>query len=174
MGSWPASRVVWQRRRSQRLHSADGRGTRRDGVYRPPLQRADRGSRERAWHDPSPLVPMASGAMDRAEFTAFLRQTCCNLATFSAAGSLHYLCMDWRHLAELLAAVQEVYGEFKNLCVWIKDNAGMGSLYRSQHELVLVFKQRGGAHRNNVQLGRFGRHRSNVWHYPGANSFARC
>ena len=118
--------------------------------------------------------PMASGEMDRAEFTAFLRQTCCNLATFSAAGSLHYLCMDWRHLGELLAAVQEVYGEFKNLCVWVKDNAGMGSLYRSQHELVLVFKQRGGAHRNNVQLGRFGRHRSNVWHYPGANSFARC
>ena len=117
--------------------------------------------------------PMASGEMDRAEFTAFLRQTCCNLATFSAAGSLHYLCMDWRHLAELLAAVQEVYGEFKNLCVWVKDNAGMGSLYRSQHEFVLVFKQRGGAHRNNVQLGQFGRNRSNVWCYPGANSFAR-
>jgi len=118
--------------------------------------------------------PMAAGEMDRAEFTAFLRQTCCNLAAFSAAGSLHYLCMDWRHLAELLAAVQEVYDELKNLCVWVKDNAGMGSLYRSQHELVLVFKQYGGPHRNNVQLGRFGRNRSNVWHYPGANSFARC
>ena len=117
--------------------------------------------------------PMAAGEMDPAEFTAFLRQTCCNLTAFSAAGSLHYLCMDWRHLAELLAAVQEVYDEFKNLCVWVKDNAGMGSLYRSQHELVLVFKQRGGTHRNNVQLGRFGRHRSNVWRYPGANSFAR-
>jgi len=118
--------------------------------------------------------PMASGEMDQAEFTAFLDQACRNLTAFSAAGSLHYLCMDWRHLAELLTAVQEVYGEFKNLCVWVKDNAGMGSLYRSQHELVLVFKQRGGPHRNNVQLGRFGRHRSNVWHYPGANSFARC
>jgi len=117
--------------------------------------------------------PMASGEMNEAEFTAFLRQTCCNLTAFSTGGSLHYLCMDWRHLAELLAAVQEVYDEFKNLCVWVKDNAGMGSLYRSQHELVLVFKQRGGAHRNNVQLGRFGRNRSNVWHYPGANSFAR-
>jgi DNA modification methylase len=117
--------------------------------------------------------PMAAGEMDPAEFTAFLRQTCRNLTAFSAAGSLHYLCMDWRHLAELLAAVQEVYDEFKNLCVWVKDNAGMGSLYRSQHELVLVFKQRGGAHRNNVQLGRFGRNRSNVWCYPGANSFAR-
>jgi DNA modification methylase len=118
--------------------------------------------------------PMASGEMDKAEFTAFLAQACRNLATFCAAGSLHYICMDWRHLDELLAAGAEAYGELKNLCVWVKDNAGMGSLYRSQHELVLLFKQRGGAHRNNVQLGQFGRNRSNVWHYPGANSFARC
>ena len=81
--------------------------------------------------------------------------------------------MDWRHLDELLAAGAEAYGDLKNLRVWVKNNAGMGSLYRSQHELVLVFKLRGGAHRNNVQLGQFGRNRSNVWHYPGANSFAR-
>jgi DNA modification methylase len=118
--------------------------------------------------------PMAAGEMDQAEFTAFLAQACRNLAAFSAAGSLHFICMDWRHLDELLAAGAEAYGELKNLCVWVKDNAGMGSLYRSQHELVFVFKQRGGAHRNNVQLGQFGRNRSNVWHYPGANSFARC
>jgi ParB-like chromosome segregation protein Spo0J len=116
--------------------------------------------------------PMGFGEMNRAEFTAFLGQALRNLATFSAAGSLHYICMDWRHLDELLTAGAETYGELKNLCVWVKDNAGMGSLYRSQHELVLVFKQRGGAHRNNVQLGQFGRNRSNVWHYPGANSFA--
>jgi DNA modification methylase len=70
----------------------------------------------------------------------------------------------------LLTAGAEAYGELKDLCVWVKDNAGMGSLYRSQHELVLVFKEHGGAHRNKVQLGR---NRSNVWHYPGANSFAR-
>ena len=69
---------------------------------------------------------------------------------------------------------ESVYGELKNLCVWVKDNAGMGSLYRSQHELVFVFKHGRGGHRNNVQLGQFGRNRSNVWHYPGANSFARC
>ena len=117
--------------------------------------------------------PMASGEMSKTEFTAFLARVCRNLAAFSAAGSLHFICMDWRHLDELLAAGADAYGELKNLCVWVKDNAGMGSLYRSQHELVLVFKQRGGRHRNNVQLGRFGRHRSNVWHYPGANSFAR-
>jgi DNA modification methylase len=118
--------------------------------------------------------PMAAGEMGRAEFIAFLAQACRNLAAFSAAGSLHFICIDWRHLEELLTAGAEAYGELKDLCVWVKDNAGMGSLYRSQHELVLVFKERGGAHRNNMQLAQFGRNRSNVWHYPGANSFARC
>jgi DNA modification methylase len=118
--------------------------------------------------------PMASGEMDSAEFTAFLAKACHNLATFSVEGSLHYIFMDWRHGEELLAAGRDVYGELKNLCVWVKDNAGMGSLYRSQHELVFVFKHGRQAHRNNVQLGQFGRNRSNVWHYPGANSFARC
>src|SRR5436190_4818670 len=118
--------------------------------------------------------PMASGEMDRTAFTTFLGRVCRNLAAFSAGGSIHYVCMDWRHLDEVLAAGREAYGELKNLCVWIKDNGGMGSLYRSQHELVLVFKQRGGAHRNNIQLGQFGRNRSNVWRYPGVNSFARC
>jgi hypothetical protein len=117
--------------------------------------------------------PMASGEMSPAEFTAFLGEACRNLTAFSAAGSLHFICTDWRHLDELLAAGADAYGELKNLCVWVKDNAGMGSLYRSQHELVLVFKQRGGTHRNNIQLGQFGRNRSNVWSYPGANSFAR-
>src|SRR5438105_7024453 len=97
-----------------------------------------------------------------------------NLASFSVNGSLHVICMDWRHAEDLLAAGRGVYGELKNLCVWVKDNAGMGSLYRSQHELVFVFKHGCQGHRNNVQLGQFGRNRSNVWHYPGANSFARC
>jgi DNA modification methylase len=118
--------------------------------------------------------PMASGEMNKPEFTAFLARALCNLVDFSTVGSLHYICMDWRHLEELLAAGREAYGELKNLCVWAKDNAGMGSLYRSQHELIFVFKQRGAAHRNNIQLGQFGRNRSNVWYYPGANSFARC
>ena len=80
--------------------------------------------------------PMAAGEMGKAEFTAFLAQACRNLAAFSAAGSLHFICMDWRHLEELLAAGAETYDELKNLCVWVKDDAGMGSLYRSQHELV--------------------------------------
>jgi DNA modification methylase len=118
--------------------------------------------------------PMASGEMDNVAFNAFLSQACRNLAAFSADGSIHFICMDWRHLDELLAAGRDAYGELKNLCVWVKDNGGMGSLYRSQHELVLVFKHGRNGHRNNVQLGQFGRNRSNVWHYPGVNSFARC
>jgi DNA modification methylase len=117
--------------------------------------------------------PMASGEMDGGEFTAFLCQAFRNLTAYSIDGSLHYICMDWRHLAELLTAGRDAYGELKNLCVWVKDNGGMGSLYRSQHELVFVFKQGRRSHRNNVQLGQFGRNRGNVWHYPGANSFAR-
>jgi DNA modification methylase len=117
--------------------------------------------------------PMASGEMDRSEFTAFLRQAFRNLAAFSIDGALHYICIDWRHLDELLVAGRDAYSELKNLCVWVKDNAGMGSLYRSQHELVFVFKHGRNGHRNNVQLGQYGRNRSNVWHYPGANSFSR-
>jgi DNA modification methylase len=118
--------------------------------------------------------PMASGEMDRPEFTSFLDQAFRNLAAFSIDGALHYICMDWRHAEELLAAGGGVYSELKNLCVWVKDTPGMGSLYRSGHELVFLLKHGRGGHRNNVQLGQFGRNRSNVWRYPGANSFARC
>jgi DNA modification methylase len=116
---------------------------------------------------------MASGELDAAQFTAFLTRACELLAAHSADGSLHYLCMDWRHMTELLAAGQAAYTELKHLCVWAKDNAGMGSLYRSQHELVFVFKHGRGAHRNNIQLGQYGRNRGNVWHYPGVISFGR-
>ena len=76
-------------------------------------------------------------------------------------------------MGELLAAGNQVFSELKNVCVWAKDNAGMGSLYRSQHELVFVFKHGKEPHRNNVELGQYGRYRSNVWHYPGVNSFSR-
>ena len=117
--------------------------------------------------------PMASGEMDRLQFTAFLGQAFRNLTAFSIDGSIHFVCMDWRHVEELLAAGREAYDELKNICVWVKDNAGMGSFYRSRHELVCVFKHGRNGHRNNIQLGQFGRNRSNVWHYPGANSFAR-
>jgi DNA modification methylase len=116
---------------------------------------------------------MASGEMSEDQFTAFLTRACALLARHSRDGSLHFVCMDWRHLGELLAAGREVYTEFKNLCIWAKDHGGMGSLYRSQHELIFVFKHGRGGHRNNVQLGEYGRNRSNVWRYPGATSFAR-
>jgi DNA modification methylase len=117
---------------------------------------------------------MACGEMSPAEFTDFLGTVCKRLVSVSRDGSIHFLCIDWRHVGELLAAGKEAYDEVKNICVWVKDNAGMGSLYRSQHEFVLVFKQGRQSHRNNVQLGQFGRYRSNVWHYPGANSFSRA
>ena len=107
-------------------------------------------------------------------FTRFLATALEQAAQHSAAGSLHYICMDWRHQYELMTAALGVYAEFKNLCVWVKDNAGMGSLYRSQHELVFVFKNGRTSHRNNVQLGRHGRNRSNVWHYPSLNNFGRA
>ena len=116
---------------------------------------------------------MASGQMTAAQFTRFLATVLEQLARYSAAGSLHYVCMDWRHQYELLTAALGIYAELKNLCVWVKDNAGMGSLYRSQHELVFLFKNGRTPHRNNVELGQHGRNRTNVWHYPSLNNFGR-
>ena len=116
---------------------------------------------------------MASGEMNEVEFTEFLKQICALLTRHSANGSIHFICMDWRHMGELLAAGRQAYSELKNLCVWVKNNPAMGSLYRSQHELVFVFKSGRGRHRNNIQLGQFGRNRGNVWNYPAPSSFAR-
>ena len=81
--------------------------------------------------------------------------------------------MDWRHLGEVLAAGRAAYTDLKNLCVWAKTNGGMGSLYRSQHELVFVFKAGTGSHINNVELGKHGRYRTNLWSYAGINSFGK-
>lgn len=116
---------------------------------------------------------MACGEMSESEFINFLSTALTLHAEHSAAGALHFICMDWRHLGELLTAGKKIYNELKNLAVWVKDNAGMGSLYRSQHELILVFKHGRDRHRNNVQLGQYGRNRTNVWRYPCANSFSR-
>jgi DNA modification methylase len=114
---------------------------------------------------------MASGEMNSDEFAAFLESVMKLLVQNSANGSLHYVCMDWRHIGETLRAGKSAYSEFKNLCVWNKTNAGMGSFYRSQHELVFVFKNGDEPHTNNIELGRHGRYRTNVWNYPGQNSF---
>lgn len=111
---------------------------------------------------------MASGEMSDDEFVQFLETITGLLRDFSLDGSLHYIFMDWRHSRHLLEAGQRCYAELKNVIVWVKSNAGMGSFYRSQHELVLLFKRGKAPHRNNVELGRHGRNRTNVWHYPGA------
>jgi len=116
---------------------------------------------------------MASGEMTESEFIAFLDKSLRMLSQFSTNGSLHFLCIDWRHLGELLVAGKNNYDELINVCVWAKHAGGMGSLYRSQHEMVFVFRNGTAAHRNNVQLGRFGRNRTNVWQYPGVQAFSK-
>jgi DNA modification methylase len=113
----------------------------------------------------------ASGEMDSAEFIAFLKETLGPCAHNSVDGAIHFVFIDWRHVGELIAAGSEVFDDLKNMCVWVKSNAGQGSFYRSQHELVLVFKHGNGAHLNNFGLGAGGRTRSNVWRYAGVNSF---
>ncbi len=115
---------------------------------------------------------MACGEMSPADFTPFLRTVMEPLVRFSKDGSLHYLCMDWRHNRELQEAADPVYSELKTLVVWSKTNGGMGSFYRSQHELIFVYKAGAAPHLNNINLGRHGRNRTNVWTYPGANSFS--
>ena len=110
---------------------------------------------------------MASGEMSSVEFTQFLTTTFNLLATHSIPGSVHTIFMDWRHLPEIITAGQAVYSAMLNMCVWVKNQAGMGSLYRSQHELALIYKNGTASHQNNVQLGRFGRYRTNVWNYGG-------
>ena len=119
-----------------------------------------------------PEFLMASGELSDAEFIAFLRTSCMRLIESSIDGSIHFICMDWRGLKALLAA-GEVYTELKNICVWVKSQGSMGSMHRSQHELVLVFKSGTAPHRNNVMLGQHGRNRTNVWMMPGMNSFQK-
>ena len=114
---------------------------------------------------------MASGELSRTSFVEFLQQSLAAAAAVSRDGAVHFVCMDWRHLGELLEAGGTAYDEMVNLVVWAKTNAGQGSFYRSAHELVGVFRVGQAAHLNNVELGRHGRSRSNVWHYAGVNTF---
>lgn len=114
---------------------------------------------------------MASGEMSSTQFTAFLKEVFELLRRHSIDGSIHQICIDWRHMVEMLTAGNSVYSELKNLCVWNKNNAGMGPFYRSKHELVFVWKCGTAQHINNFGLGQFGRFRSNVWDYAGVNTF---
>ena len=110
----------------------------------------------------------ASGEMSREEFVAFLTQSLGNAAAGLKPGGVMFTCMDWRHVGELQTALEALGLRCLNICVWVKDAPGMGSLYRSQHELVFVTRKDGASHKNNIQLGTYGRNRSNVWHYAGA------
>lgn len=116
---------------------------------------------------------MASGEMSEFEFISFLTSSLRLLARYSTSGSIHFVCMDWRHMGELLTAGKQVYDSLLNLCIWVKNNGGMGSFYRSRHELVFVFRNGHNQHRNNVQLGRYGRNRTNVWEYPSVNTLSK-
>ena len=113
---------------------------------------------------------MASGEMSANEFTTFLTNALGNGATHCVDGAIAFVCMDWRHVSELLAAGDCVFSELKNICVWNKTNGGMGTFYRSKHEFVFVFKKGTAPHINNFGLGDTGRYRTNVWDYPGVSS----
>ena len=114
---------------------------------------------------------MASGEMTHGEFAGFLQSIFRNMAAASVDGAIHFICMDWRHIGEVLAAGKPVYSALQNLCVWNKTNGGMGSFYRSKHELVFVFKVGDAPHLNTIELGKAGRYRTNVWDYAGVNTF---
>ena len=113
---------------------------------------------------------MAAGEMSKVQFVTFLKQAFQNLCTHSLDGSIHFICMDWRHQAEILEAGEGPYCELKNLIIWVKDNGGMGTFYRSKHEFVFVFKVGQAPHTNTFGLGDSGRYRTNVWDYAGMNA----
>jgi DNA modification methylase len=113
---------------------------------------------------------MAAGEMTNSEFTAFLHAAFMNAAEVSIDGAIHYICTDWRHVEEIMRASKGAYSELKNMCVWNKNNGGMGSFYRSKHELIFVFKVGTAPHLNTIELGRTGRYRTNVWDYAGVNT----
>ena len=111
----------------------------------------------------------ASGEMSQSEFTNFLKRTFENLTYHSVDGSIHFICMDWRHIREVMDAATDIYSELKNLITWVKDNGGMGTFYRSRHELIFAYKYGKAEHINSFELGQHGRYRTNVWEYRGAN-----
>jgi hypothetical protein len=113
----------------------------------------------------------ASGEMTPPEYVEFLEGALSNATRVSRDGAVHFVCCDWRHVTEIIEAGGLAYGETLNVVVWVKSNAGQGSFYRSQHEFVVVFRAGEAAHLNNVELGRHGRSRSNVWNYRGVNTF---
>ena len=114
----------------------------------------------------------ASGEMTQAQFTEFLTVTLSNASTMATDGAIAFVCMDWRHMREVLDAGERAFSQLKNLCVWNKTNGGMGTFYRSKHELIFVFKVGNAAHTNSFGLGDTGRYRTNVWDYAGISSLS--
>ena len=112
------------------------------------------------------------GEMNAAEFTEFLEEVFGHCASVSREGAVHFICMDHHHAGELITAADQTYAHRLNICVWSKNNAGLGKLYRSQHELIFVYRAGDAQHRNNVQLGKYGRYRTNIWEYPSVNGFS--
>jgi hypothetical protein len=115
---------------------------------------------------------MGCGEMNSDQFGAFLTRIFSLLARYSLDGAIHFICMDWRHMVEVLAAGAQVYTELKNLCVWVKNHTGMGAFYRSRHELIFVYKHGRSQHRKNIMLGKYGRDRTNVWSYPSPRTLS--
>jgi DNA modification methylase len=113
----------------------------------------------------------ASGELSETEFIEFLTSTLGNASRVSNEGALHFVCMDWRHVGELWLAGKKAYAKHVNTAVWVKTNGGQGSFYRSAHEQILIFQVGAGPHVNNVELGKHGRSRTNVWNYAGVNTF---
>ena len=138
-----------------------------DDPYNVPIQGHVSGLGETAHRE----FAMASGEMTPAEFEAFLARIFSNMADVSVDGAIHFHCMDWRHMGEVLAAAKGPYSELKNLCIWNKTNGGMGSFYRSKHELVFVYKVGTAPHINTIELGKNGRYRTNIWDDAGANTW---
>jgi DNA modification methylase len=110
--------------------------------------------------------------MNTAEFRTFLSETLGAAAKVSRDGAVHFVCMDWRHMHDVTEVCADIYDSLLNLCIWNKSNAGMGSLYRSKHELVFVYRVGSAPHFNAVELGKHGRNRTNVWDYASVNSMA--
>jgi len=113
---------------------------------------------------------MASGEMSISQFTQFLKDAFKNMVNHSKDGAIHFQCMDWRHVQEMMEAGHSIYSELKNMIVWVKDNGGMGTFYRSRHELVFAWKVGTAPHINTFELGQHGRYRTNVWQYKGVNT----
>jgi DNA modification methylase len=160
--------------RDERAYDALMKGTRADFVFTdPPYNVPIDGHVSGLGRIRHREFEMASGEMSQAEYTTFLENVFRLLCAHTENGSIHDVCIDWRHVFEMLVAGRVAYHELKNICVWNKGNAGMGSFYRSQHELVLIWKNGTQPHVNNFELGQFGRSRTNIWNYAGVNSFKR-